>query len=198
MNGTVKVAISSDFFTSFSRLPKAQQGKVSKFITNFQKNPRSPGINYEKIMDATDPNMRSVRIDNTYRGIVLKPKVGNVYMLLWVDHHDDAYVWARRHRCDINSQTGAIQIYESQLETSDVEKTSENKAVGLFDHLKDRELMRIGVPEGLLPQIRTIELEDDLEIASAKLPVEAYEGLFLILAGASYEEIIKEPGLGSD
>ncbi|OQY18622.1 MAG: DNA helicase [Desulfobacteraceae bacterium 4572_35.1] len=195
MNSIVKVAISSDFFTSFSRLPKVQQGKVSKFITNFQKNPRNHSVNYEKIMDAADLNMRSVRIDNTYRGIVLKPKAGNVYVLLWVDHHDEAYLWAKRHRCDINSQTGAIQIFESQIQIDIVEKTSDEKVTTLFDNLKDRELMHIGVPEALLPQVRKIESENDLDRASDKLPIEAYEGLFLFLAGASYEEVIKEQEL---
>ncbi len=59
----IKIAISSDFFAAFSKLPQAQQSKVSKFITNFQKNPTMSGINYEKINNARDPNMRSVRID---------------------------------------------------------------------------------------------------------------------------------------
>ncbi|RMD66187.1 hypothetical protein D6833_01825, partial [Candidatus Parcubacteria bacterium] len=66
MNEEVKVAISTDFFTAFSRLPQTQQGKVAKFVVNFQKNPRSSAINYEKIATAADPDMRSVRIDQAY------------------------------------------------------------------------------------------------------------------------------------
>ena len=57
--------------------------------------------------------MRSVRIDDAWRGIVLKPERGNVFLLLWVDRHDDAYAWAARHRCAINGATGAIQVFES-------------------------------------------------------------------------------------
>ena len=192
MGNDIKVAISSELFSAFSKLPKAQQGKVSKFITNFQKNPTAPGTNYEKIHDAADDQMRSVRIDNTYRGIVLKPKAGDVYMLLWVDHHDDAYQWARRHRCDINAQTGAIQIFETHAE--DLEETqidSEDKS-GVFSSLKDRELMRIGVPEKQIPLVRGIISEANLEKASPRLPLEAYEGLFLYMAGADYEEVIRE------
>jgi len=193
MIGNIKVAISADLFSAFSGLPKAQQSKVAKFITNFQKNPCSTGINYEKINDSKDPNMRSVRIDQAYRGIVLKPEAGNVYMLLWVDHHDAAYQWARRHRCDINAQTGAIQVFEVETASDSEDKNTPPIEVdGVFKKLKDRELMRMGVPEALLPMIRAIVTEDDLEAVSTKLPVEAYEGLFLYLAGASYEEIIKE------
>ena len=87
----VRVAISADFFTAFAAIPRQRQNKVVNFINKFRNNPTSPGINYEKIVNAFDSNIRSVRIDETYRGIVLKPKSSNVYLLLWVDHHDDAY-----------------------------------------------------------------------------------------------------------
>jgi len=105
------VAISSDFFKAFSRLPKTPQAKVSEFVSKFQANPDSSAINFEKIKNARDPNMRSVRIDQKYRGIVFKPKTGSVFMLLWVANHDDAYEWVRKHKCNINPDTGTIQIY---------------------------------------------------------------------------------------
>lgn len=57
--------------------------------------------------------MRSVRIDDAWRGIVLKPEQGNVFLLLWVDRHNEAYAWASRHRCTVNAATGALQIFET-------------------------------------------------------------------------------------
>ena len=35
-----------------------------------------------------------------------------VYLLLWVDHHDEAYDWARNKKCEINPKTGAIQVFD--------------------------------------------------------------------------------------
>jgi superfamily I DNA/RNA helicase len=200
MADDIRVAISSDFFSAFSRLPKSQQGKVAKFITNFQKNPRAIGINYEKIEAARDPQMRSVRIDQGYRGIVLQPESGKVYMLLWVDQHDEAYRWARRHQCAINAETGAIQVFElEEIEavSSALPEESEPKS-GVFASLKDRELMQLGVPEALLGLVRGIGSEEELDEASRRLPVEAYEGLFLLLAGSSYEEITNERELAAE
>jgi len=189
-----KVAISADFFSAFSALPKAQQSKVSKFITNFQKNPHSPGINYEKINSAADSSMRSVRIEQAYRGIVLKPETGNIYMLLWVDQHDEAYEWAGRHKCAINAQTGAIQVFEVEegAVTSADEAHPETQLPGIFAELKDKELMRLGVPDLLLPLVRQIRSESDLEKIEHRLPQEAFEGLFMYLAGYRYDEIINE------
>ena len=65
----IKVAIGSEFLTAFARLPGRQQSKVSQFLEKFRSNPMAPGINYEKMRVAKDPNLRSVRIDQTYRGI---------------------------------------------------------------------------------------------------------------------------------
>ncbi len=194
MPENVKVAISTDFFSAFSKLPQAQQGKVSKFIINFQKNPVSSAINYEKIAIAKDPNMRSVRIDQAYRGIVLKPEKGNVYLLLWVDHHDEAYDWAARHKCTINPETGAVQVFEA------VDAGAANDTIvepvsgvsGQFDELKDKELVRLGVPEELMPVVRGVRNELELDAIENRLPLEAYEGLFMYMAGSRYDEIINE------
>ena len=189
-----KVAISADFFSAFARLPNTQQGKVSRFISKFQQNPKATGINYERIHDASDANMRSVRIDQAYRGIVLSPEAGNVYMLLWVDHHDEAYDWARRHSCKINSATGSIQVYESEQVDEDTVVVSEAEPAtfSLFAELKDKELMRVGVPEDLLGLVRTINTEKELDSIEHRIPVEAYEGLFMYAAGSRYDEIINE------
>src|SRR5256885_2322840 len=113
MHTNLKVALSDDFLRCFAAIPPAKQKAVVKFVTRFRENPASGGINYEKINAASDANMRSVRIDQDYRGIVLKPEHGNVYCLLWVAKHDAAYDWARRHRVAIHPDAGNIQVFAS-------------------------------------------------------------------------------------
>ena len=108
----ITVAVASDFLTAFSRVPRQQQAKVLDFVNKFRTDPTLPGINYEKIQRAKDPHLRSVRIDQSYRGIVLKPEKGNVYVLLWVDKHDEAYVWAENKVYTIHPETGSLQVIE--------------------------------------------------------------------------------------
>jgi len=197
----LKVAISAGFLTAFTKLPRAQQGKTTKFITNFQKNPRASSINYETIRDASDPDMRSVRIDQAYRGIVLKPANDNVYLLLWVDHHDDAYTWARRHKCTINAETGGIQVYDAEVGHVEApEAIQDNVAIthGSIAPLKDRELLRLGIPELLIPLARSIQIEDDLDAKEFRFPSEASEALFMLMAGYTYEDIVNEREAGQE
>ena len=86
----LKVAISDKFMVALTQLPRAQQKKTMEFVSAFRQNPRSPGTNYEKVRETADPQYRSARIDKSYRAIVRAPGQGNVYLLLWVDKHDDA------------------------------------------------------------------------------------------------------------
>lgn len=193
------VAISSEFMNAFAAIPKKMQSKVLEFITKFRSNPMAPSINYEKITQFKDQSLRSVRIDDTYRGIVKKPDTGNVYMLLWVDHHDKAYEWARNKKCTINRETGSLQVYE--VDEIEIEKASalqtENQK-DLFASVHNRHLVKIGIPEELLPLVRTIWTEDQLEKAADQFPMEAHEALTALAAGFTLDEVLNEYGMVED
>ncbi|MDP2645963.1 MAG: 3'-5' exonuclease [Desulfobacterales bacterium] len=187
------VAISNDFLKSFSGIPRREQTKVREFFEKFRVNPASPSINYEKIQKARDENVRSVRIDQDYRGIILKPASGNVYMLLWVDHHDKAYAWAENRIFSINAETGGLQVVNVEERPLTVEPEEAKDASGrLFDSYKDAELMRLGVPQILLPLVRQLKKSDDLDAIESRLPQEAYEALFFLAEGFSLPDVLKD------
>ena len=190
------VAISSDFMNAFAAIPKQQQNKVLDFITKFRMNPTAKSIHYEKIAQFKDDSLRSVRIDQTYRGIVKKPEAGNVYMLLWVDHHDRAYEWAKNKKCIINPETGGLQVYDvDSAATVEAEPRSDEagqKETCLFAGIHDRHLIRLGVPEDLLPLVRNIFSDEQLDRAARQLPVEAHEALTALAAGYTLDEVLAE------
>ena len=195
MTLTPKIAMSDDFLKSFAAVPRDQQQAVLTFVAKFRQNPTATGINYERIHDAGDPNMRSVRVNDNIRGIVLKPDVGNVYCLLWVDRHDDAYQWARRHRVAIHPDVGSIQIYAVEVAGPSAAPTvpaAVAAASGLFADLKDREIRRLGVPDEMLSAVRLVTTDQELEGLEKQLPDEAFEALFMFAAGESYEKIVAD------
>ena len=118
---------------------------------------------------ARDTNLKSVRLDRDWRGIVFKPSSGDVYVLLYVDHHDAAYRWAENRKLAVNPITGAMQmvVLESVTETeaapapvlgqshaatvSGVQAPLPREAdEALFAQFGDRELLSLGVPEDSL------------------------------------------------
>ena len=188
MTDTAKVAISSDFLTAFAKLPRQIQGKVTEFVNKFRNNPTSPGINYEKINSGVDQKIYSVRIDDTYRGIVVRQQETGVYLLLWVDHHDEAYQWASRKRCEVNPKTGAIQVFDVQTVT---EKSVEQEKTSLFADAKDEDLLTLGVPEVQLPFIRSLTSKEEFYQAAASIPHDAFENLSWLAEGFPMDEVLQ-------
>ena len=181
------VAISTDFLTSFASLPKQKQGKATEFFNKFRTNPNSPGINYEKIDEGIDKNICSVRIDDTYRAIVVRCPDTNVYMLLWVDHHDEAYAWAKRKKCSINKVTGGVQVFDVQEVA--VEKQVEKETI--FAAYTDDQLIRMGLPVEQIPMIKSIAIMDEFYAMKKSIPEDAYEGLEWLAHGFDYDEVIE-------
>jgi hypothetical protein len=197
-----KVALSQDFLLQLAKLPANVQSKVMKWAIQFQSDPTSPGINYENINGARDSNLKSVRLDRDLRGIVFKPSTGDVYVLLYVDHHDQAYRWAENRKLAINPVTGAMQLVVLESITEAVPATAQvpvfapsvstAKVSGepMFASLGDRELLSLGVPQESLASVRAVSSDEQLDAMQPQLPVEAYEGLFLVAAGDTVSQVL--------
>lgn len=204
MNVKPKVALAQDFLVNLAKLPSAVQGKVLKWALRFQADPTAAGTNYETIQGSRDRNLKSVRIDLEWRGIVFKAPAGDIYVLMYVDRHEAAYHWAEGRRVAVNPATGALQVFavESIAETAPNAVTEVGGEHALhagdgapvtppaFKALTDQDLLSIGTPPELLAAVRSIRSEADLDVAQALLPVEAYEGLFLILAGETLGAVL--------
>lgn len=191
----MKVAISDDFLLAFSNVQKTHQKKVREFIELFRENPEAGGIQYHPVKKARDPNLYSVRIDQAYRAIVFHPADTDLYLLTWVDHHDEAYAWAERKVFRVNPMTGALQVLAADaVEAAEVgpKKAAAAPKAGLFRKVKDEALLRFGVPAELVPTVRAIGDEAGLEEQRADLPQEAYEALFLLAAGYDSDAVLRE------
>ena len=186
MTGNVIVAISNSFMTSFAALPRQIQGKVTEFLNKFRNDPTAPGFNYEKINACKDKKIWSVRIDDTYRGIVVRQPETGVYLLLWVDHHDEAYDWAANKRCDVNQNTGTIQVYDvitvPQVVIADQDSM-------LFAKISDKDLKELGLPEDMLPFVRSIREADDFYSKKDSFPADAFETLSWLAEGFPLDEV---------
>ena len=146
---------------------------------------------------------------------MFKPSSGDVYVLLYVDHHDAAYRWAENRKLAVNPITGAMQmvVLESVTETevapapvlgrSHAATVSGVQAplpravdVALFAEFGDRELLSLGVPENSLSAVtgRWLLKHSSTRCSSSRLPVEAYEGLFLLAAGDTVSQILEQQG----
>jgi mRNA-degrading endonuclease RelE of RelBE toxin-antitoxin system len=177
-----KMAVSKEFLESYTKLPPAQQKKVREFTEKFERDPTQSGINFERIEGARDDKVRSVRIDQAYRAIIIHPPRGDVYLCAWVDHHDKAYAWARNRVFGVNPQSGTFQLYSMAEVLEDPAEApakpspeAQSYQVRLFDDVDEEDLILGGVPVPLLPAVRELITEKDLDALAPLLPEEVAE-----------------------
>ena len=89
-----QLAVSKDFFTAYAGLPRKAQRKADEFLSKFQRDSKTLSIHLEPIQGTLDKQLRSARIGDDYRVILRAPESGDVFLVLFADHHDEAYRWA--------------------------------------------------------------------------------------------------------
>jgi superfamily I DNA/RNA helicase len=114
-----------------------------------------------------------------------------------VDKHDDAYAWAKRCRLRIDRATRSVDvvampIIESRVVEESTQEVGRKRSpatpLRLFDHVGDDELGKVGVGADILPLVRAIETEGDLDTADW-LSSYVRDALVCLAAGYSVQEI---------
>jgi hypothetical protein len=190
------LAIDKGFLKDLGRLEKPVYNRVTEVFDEFDAATHT-GLHLEKIANARNPRFRSIRIDQAWRGIVLAPVTGDVYTLLKVLHHDDAYAWAQRSNVSVNSATGGIEIRdEAELDRQIPEMAEAAKTTGtpIFANVKDGELTKLGIDEKVVAFARTVIDAAQLDAAKSFLPETQWDVLFGLAAGFTPDEVWADLG----
>ena len=192
-----KVALSQDFLLNLPA-PGAVQGKVLKWAIRFQTDPTASGFNYEKIRAARDPTCGPSASTGTGGDCLCATQERPVHfavrgsprrgLSLGREPQADHQPGHRGHaggagggsECSasasgIRGEAAPDEIDERQL---------------LFAALSDADLLSLGTPADLLPRVRQITSEAELDALQPVLPIEAYEGLFLVAAGDTVSQVL--------
>ncbi len=188
------VALQDTFLEAYSRIPKGEQKRIYKLIDALRLNLQNKGLNLERMREALDPNVYSVRLSDSYRVILVRPQNDDVFLLVWIDHHDEAYRWIKRKRFIPNKETRTLQMWDMEEVKGSGRTAGESpQSVGqaLFAHVSDEQLYQMGVIREFIPIIRKIETLDDFGIYKPVFPGDTYEYLSFIAQGDSPEEVLQ-------
>lgn len=175
--------IADSFTDSLARLTGDEQKAVKTTAFDLQINPATPGMQFHKLDKAKDKNFWSVRVSRNIRLIV--HRTATSMLLCYVDHHDNAYRWAERRRLEVHPKTGAAQfvvIRETVLEVAVRRAVEAVAKKPLFADRSDAELLGYGVPEDWLADVKQVNEDTLLDMAS-HLPAEAVEALLQLATG---------------
>jgi superfamily I DNA/RNA helicase/mRNA-degrading endonuclease RelE of RelBE toxin-antitoxin system len=180
------VSLHRTFTDSFTLLPQKIQKSTWDLVFKLKENPEANGINFERLKRTTDSNVYSARVNHDYRAIIFKPKTEDIYMLAYVDKHDDAYRWAERRRFEVNQYTGTFQMY-----IDNAEHEFEEQMEGLFSNYTTEQLLALGIPSDVVSQVKSLITEEELLSLKDYLPEDAMSALQFLSQGDPYEDVLE-------
>lgn len=186
------LVLGKDFLRRFAELPKPIQRAVDNALAEFREHTHA-GLHLEKIKGARDPRMMTIKITDGWRGVVVAPMKGDVYTLQTVMTHDDANRYAKSHVVSVNQILGSLEVRDqTALETMEPTLPEPTAGKGLFDHVKDRDLVRLGVDPNLLTLARKITTEKELDTFANLIPSRQADALLCLAMGMTADETWSE------
>ncbi|AXL92077.1 DNA helicase UvrD [Streptomyces sp. CB09001] len=196
-----QLAFANSFWESYDALEKPVRNGVRKAMQKFQQLTvpelqQDKGLHLESVEKAADRRMRTIRINDFWRGVVLAPDDGSdVFLLVNVVRHDDAYTWAAKRLYTTNSATRALEVRNvraiEQL-TPQLEKAAATAPSLLFAAYSDTVLRELGLDDQVLRAVRTVIDKAQLEAFGTLLPEDQFEVLQYLAEGFPPEEVYRD------
>ncbi|MEV0428489.1 UvrD-helicase domain-containing protein [Micromonospora sp. NPDC050495] len=196
-----QLALANSFWQSYDVLEKPIKAGVRKAMDKFQRLSiaelhADKGLHLESVNNARDLRMRTIRITDFWRGVVLAPDDGSdTFLLLNVVPHDDAYTWAAKRLYTVNTATRALEVRNvvaiEQL-TPALEKAAAEAPSLLFARHSDTALRHLGIDDQVLRAVRTITDKRQLEAFGTLLPEDQFEVLQYLAEGFSPDEVYRD------
>ncbi|GAA3491746.1 UvrD-helicase domain-containing protein [Streptomyces cremeus] len=202
-----RLALSEDFFTDLIALQRPVQKEVGDAVRHFRSLDvhtlhASKGLHLEKLEQARDSRVRTIRITRGMRAVLLAPDDGSdLYTLLRVAPHDAAINWACKRVFSANSATGGLEVRNvdvlEQMETylaTEARKAAQDadapQAPRLFAAHSDTVLRDLGIDDQVLGLARLCTDIGNLRLMKPPiLPADQYEVLEFLAEGFGPEDV---------
>ncbi|MEU9331767.1 UvrD-helicase domain-containing protein [Streptomyces sp. NPDC048290] len=196
-----RLAFAQSFWDGYDALEKPVRAGVRKAMAKFQAMSAAElnadkGLHLESVHHARDPRMRTIRITDFWRGVVLAPDDGSdLFLLVHVLPHDDAYTWAAKRLYSANSATRGLEVRNAVAldELTPLYETAARTAPTLlFTDVSDGTLRELGIDDQVLRAARSLVDKAQLEAFATLLPEDQLEVLQYLAEGFSPEEVYQD------
>ncbi|MFD9207914.1 UvrD-helicase domain-containing protein [Streptomyces sioyaensis] len=157
---------------------------------------KDPGLKLETLKSAKDRrHIRTIRIDQGTRGVVLAPASGDTFVLLRVMPHDEAIAWACKQKASINTVTRAVEIRDlTTLEelTPAYERIAPEPERRLFAKYSDSDLAALGIDGTTLRQARVLTNLEQFDVFAPHFPQDQREVLEYLAMEFTVEDVWRD------
>jgi hypothetical protein len=184
------LVLDKSFIAELHKLEPAVRQKVIELPGKFAESTVA-GVHLEKLNGAADDRVRTVRVDKSLRGVVVR--LGDArFALLRVMAHDDANKWAMKQKFGVNPVTGIVELVDIPTVAETVNRfTADDSAQTphLFDAVADKEFRQVGVDEDYIPLLRRLVNEAELLAIASLLPKAQGDAVLMLADGKTADEV---------
>jgi superfamily I DNA/RNA helicase len=196
------LALAREFLADFSKLDAILQKRIHDLAAKCRQLSLTElnqlkGIHLETHKAQKDPRARTIRLGDNHRGIALVPEGTEQIVLVDVLLHQEAERWMANNEFSVNAATGALEVFDAGAIAQTSEATAaaaapSNGGPALFAHRRDKDFVQLGINEDLVPTLRLLEAESQLEGLLTVLPQGQAEALILLTGRDAVETIYAE------
>ena len=106
------VLINKLWLKNEKKLDGAIKAKAMDFMSKLANNPDNPGLDLKPPKGAVDKHIRTARVTDFWRAVLLALPKKAGFAMIAVLPHDDAYDYASRLRVAVNEATGALEVID--------------------------------------------------------------------------------------
>lgn len=211
-----QLAMSRSCWQKYDQLEKPIKAGVRKAMEKFRELTvpqlqADKGLHMEQVQRAVDARMRTIRITQSWRGVVLAPENNQpegTFLLVNVLPHEVAYSKAAKLRFSVNSATGGLevrnvaviqQIAESfevirqpDITLEPTPSSSSASSIRIFQSVSDTDLKRLGIDDEVLTAARTLTEIEQLETCRPFFPEDQHEVLHHLALGFGVDEVYQD------
>lgn len=187
-----QVVMADVFGKYYDKLDGSVQAQVLQFIMKMQRDPDANGLNLKPPKGAEDKRVRTARINDNFRAVLMH-YADRIYYLVAVLPHDDAYTLASHIIFDINKVTGGVELINlASLHGTLSGQPAQAPAAAepsVFAHVSDADFDRLGVHPSVVPALREIRSIDAILGFVEHLPKLARDVILCLADGMSVEDV---------
>jgi superfamily I DNA/RNA helicase len=195
------ITMSREFWTDMAQLPPPVYPRAIRTALRMLENPWAAELHPETVRQAEN-GIHSSRVDKAYR-VIWKHIKPNDIVLCLVDKHAEAYRRAARKAFTLeDGMVKVADLLKVGAKTAEQEgslfgwfRKGQDGFGTLFVGYRDEELLELGVPEDVLPNVRALENVNQIEMVERLLPVEVYDRLLEIALGVVERPIVPDAEL---
>lgn len=196
------LALAREFLSGYSKIDHVIQKRVHDLaekcrLMSLDELNRSGGLHLETYTGVQkDPRARTIRLGDNHRGIVLVPEGTDQIILVDVLPHKEADRWMANSEFKVNAATGALEVVnagaiaeQTEALTASASEPLEAEKPLLFSHRNDKDFVQLGIDDALLPVLRLLQTDAQLESLLLALPVSQAETLIQLTGDDTVEKI---------